>query len=220
MNTRNNKVSIGKLFDLLDKWRKLPAYQLERRADIFFALHLEEILKIKELQITKTIIPEFPVRLGALYSKEKFNEKFKKELKKPNQSFKIDYLAFSTDQKTVYLIELKTDKDSRRTKQDEYLNDVKDRIEKNAYEILLRDIEEIRNNSISKTKYDHLISLLSETSFASDFRNAEIIYIQPEFKNKENIEITFKQIAEQLEKTNEITHRFIQSLERWKEAVE
>lgn len=34
-----------RLFDLLDDWRNLPSYQLERRADIFFALHLEIIIK-------------------------------------------------------------------------------------------------------------------------------------------------------------------------------
>jgi hypothetical protein len=36
-----------RLFDLLDDWRRLPAYQLERRADIFFALHMEEIIRAR-----------------------------------------------------------------------------------------------------------------------------------------------------------------------------
>jgi len=36
-------MKIEKLFDLLDDWRRLPAYQLERRADIIFAVHLEKI---------------------------------------------------------------------------------------------------------------------------------------------------------------------------------
>ena len=35
---------ISKIFDTLDDWRQLPAYQLERRADIFFGIYLEEIL--------------------------------------------------------------------------------------------------------------------------------------------------------------------------------
>jgi len=35
-------MTINELFDLLDDWRNLPSYQLERRADIFFAIHLEK----------------------------------------------------------------------------------------------------------------------------------------------------------------------------------
>ena len=35
---------IDRIFDLLDGWRHLPAYQLERRADIFFGLFLPDVL--------------------------------------------------------------------------------------------------------------------------------------------------------------------------------
>jgi len=35
---------IDELFDKLDEWRSLPAYQLERRADIFFAIYLKDII--------------------------------------------------------------------------------------------------------------------------------------------------------------------------------
>jgi len=38
---------IDKLFNQLDDWRHLPAYQLERRADIFFAIYLIDIFKSK-----------------------------------------------------------------------------------------------------------------------------------------------------------------------------
>jgi hypothetical protein len=33
---------IDTLFDRMDAWRHLPNYQLERRADIFFAMYLPE----------------------------------------------------------------------------------------------------------------------------------------------------------------------------------
>jgi hypothetical protein len=36
--------TISKIFDNLDSWRHLPSYQLERRADIFFAAYLPELL--------------------------------------------------------------------------------------------------------------------------------------------------------------------------------
>lgn len=35
---------INDLFDNLDTWRHLPAYQLERCADIFFSLYLPDLL--------------------------------------------------------------------------------------------------------------------------------------------------------------------------------
>ena len=36
--------TIKRVFKLLDDWRHLPGYQFERRADIFFALFLPEVL--------------------------------------------------------------------------------------------------------------------------------------------------------------------------------
>jgi hypothetical protein len=67
------KLQIDKLFDLLDDWRLLPDYQLERRADIFFALSLPEIIKGKFNKNIEYIIPEFPIKKV-----------------ESNQSFKID----------------------------------------------------------------------------------------------------------------------------------
>ena len=115
-------MTINKLFDLLDDWRNLPAYQLERRADIFFAIHLDKI--IEKILGTKIdfIIPEFPVRIGELPKQDTDN----------NQSFKIDYLTYSKNENKVYLIELKTDQRSRREKQDLYL--------KNASEIKVKGL--------------------------------------------------------------------------------
>ena len=37
--------SVQQVFSLLDRWRHLPNYQLERRADIFFAVYLPKILE-------------------------------------------------------------------------------------------------------------------------------------------------------------------------------
>ena len=35
---------LGAVLELLDRWRHLPSYQLERRADVFFALYLPGIV--------------------------------------------------------------------------------------------------------------------------------------------------------------------------------
>lgn len=39
------EITVEGVFNLLDCWRHLPAYQLERRADIIFALFLLEVLQ-------------------------------------------------------------------------------------------------------------------------------------------------------------------------------
>jgi hypothetical protein len=35
---------LNQMFEMLDRWRHLPAYQLERRADILFAIYLPGFL--------------------------------------------------------------------------------------------------------------------------------------------------------------------------------
>lgn len=98
---------INVIFDNLDVWRNLPAYQLERRADIFFSIYLPEILSHKFGVKIEGVIPEFPILVGTIHPDIDIN-----------QSFKIDYLAKANDSKTIILVELKTDEGSRRDKQD------------------------------------------------------------------------------------------------------
>lgn len=84
---------LDRVFERLDEWRHLPAYQLERRADVFFALFLPEVLgKHSDMCIDDRVIPEFPIK--------KTNN---------NQSNKVDYFALSKDRRIAFLVELKTD---------------------------------------------------------------------------------------------------------------
>lgn len=208
------KSLIHKLFDTLDNWRNLPAYQLERRVDIFFAVYLADILEKKFGANIDILIPEFPVRIGSIYPDKK--------LSNPNLSFKIDYLAVDQVQKTVYLVELKTDDGSRRDKQDWYLRKAK---ELNI--IGLTDgILKIYQATSSKQKYANLLSLLSSLGWvnsdrtlniASDY-NISIVYIQPNKKEGEtSIVISFDDIIGFLsDKNDDFTKRFAKSLELWK----
>ena len=51
---------IDALFDRMDSWRHLPNYQLERRADLFFALYLSKALEAKlGFPIRPELVPEF-----------------------------------------------------------------------------------------------------------------------------------------------------------------
>ncbi len=203
---------ITELFNLLDKWRYFPAYQLERRADIFFALYLKQIFNSKYGILIDYIIPEFPLRIGEIIDKE------------VNESFKIDYLCISQVHQKVYLVELKTDSLSRRSKQDWYLGRAREintagmvnglikiykaTNQKNKYMNLLREIERVGWIIVDNQQ-------IINTSKSYDI---QIIYIQPE-KHPDDTEevITFDDIISILKtNTDDVSSRFIQSLERWK----
>ena len=85
--------TIYDLFNLLDDWRHLPKYQLERRADLFFALFLPDVLEQHcDTPINPLIIPEFPLKKCA-----------------NNGSNNVDYFALSADGKRAFFVELKTE---------------------------------------------------------------------------------------------------------------
>lgn len=210
---KKETMTINKLFDFLDDWRNLPAYQLERRADIFFAIHLEKI--IKKILGTKIdlIIPEFPVRIGEISERPP-------DL---NKSFKIDYLTYSKTENKVYLIELKTDQRSRREKQDWYLKSAS----KIKVKGLVSGLLKIHNAANQKVKYNNLLDKIEKIGWIErdnkKIKNLNIeikptiIYIQPLNKENEESIISFGNIIEALSDSNDLlTRRFIESLERWK----
>ena len=143
----NEYPTIANLFDLLDRWRHLPNYQLERRADIFFALFLPEVLEKvlskgnSQVEIKRPLIPEFPIRTD--------NDK--------NLSKKIDYFALSGDRERTFLIELKTDMKSIDKEQIRFLK----RTAKRSLRCLIKDVLEICRASDEKAKYVHLLENLS-----------------------------------------------------------
>lgn len=202
-----------KLFDLLDDWRHLPAYQLERRADIIFAIHLEKIFEKCIGTKINFIIPEFPVRIGAI------SEKYPKL----NKSFKIDYLVYSEVENKVFLVELKTDLRSLRDNQDWYL--------KRASEIKLKrlidGVIDIYKATQQKVKYLYLLEKLEQMNWIS-LENSKItnkapdiipkvIYIQPLSNENTNKIISFDYIIAALKTENSaFTQRFLLSLQKWK----
>ena len=215
------KININELFNLLDDWRNLPAYQLERRADIFFGLHMEKILGEK----IDVLIPEFPIRKGSLPQEFSFN---KDPNERNNQSFKIDYLVFSENKNLVYFIELKTDVSSLNQKQDWYLETAK----KEGMLKILDGLREIypKSNKNGKSKYEYLFKKLNEIGWIKgldgDFEilikspNIEIRYIQPTNPKNLNDRIIFDDIILALSDSKEpLTLRFIESLKKWKSNI-
>jgi len=137
---------IDLLFDRMDAWRHLPNYQLERRADLFFSLYLPEVLEAKlGFPVQEQIVPEFPVRIGAIYPDIPINK-----------SYKIDYLALSADSETALLVELKTDGSSRRADQDRYLLASRQA----GLPALLGGVLDIFRATKAKRKYFYLLELL------------------------------------------------------------
>ena len=87
--------TIDRVFDTLEEWRRLPSYQLERRADIFFAMFLTDALeKHIKTELERFVIPELPLRKGTLRTNKGSNDL--------NRSVKLDYVVFSKDYKRVF----------------------------------------------------------------------------------------------------------------------
>ena len=206
---------INKIFDTLDNWRNLPAYQLERRADIFFSIYLKEIIKHRfGDEIDDAIIPEFPIRKGTIYPDI--------EKKTRNLSFKVDYLAFSKSSETLYLIELKTDKNSISSEQIQYLNKAKDA----NIKALIDGVLAIKDKTNSKIKYSYLLNELSKIGWvdvntlentSTDFKNVKVVFLAPNDEKKDIEVIGFDEIITILSVyADDFTNRFVKSLKQWK----
>ncbi len=205
-------MTINDIFDNLDSWRNLPAYQLERRADIFFSIYLPAILSQKFGVEIEGLIPEFPIRVGTIHQKVDINK-----------SFKVDYLAKVNDSRTIMFVELKTDDGSRRDKQDWYL----ERAKKVGLVELLVGVRQIYQATNSRKKYEYLLNMLQEMKFVTLSNNGtfeitqadyaiQIVYIQPNNPDNQDNVITFQEISEVVEKHgDELSLRFSQSLLKW-----
>ena len=221
---------ITDLFDYMDAWRHLPNYQLERRADLFFALYLPEVLEAKfGFTIRPEMIPEFPVRIGAIYPNIPIN-----------RSCKIDYLALSTMADKAIFVELKTGGFSRRAEQDEYLIAARDA----GLPRLLEGVLDIFRATNSKRKYfcllEHIEGMgllripmqmreiisrpcllgINEASLQATVtaRVCEclILYIQPNGSGPDVV--SFKEFATVVQRHDDpISQRFARSLLEWAE---
>jgi len=146
-------IPLQTIFRHLDRWRHLPAYQLERRADIFFSAYLKGMLEeFTGTELEERIIPELPIKRDIIWPD-----------KPSNQSVKVDYALFSKDRNTVYLVELKTDAASRRDSQDDYL----EKARRAGLPCILEGIKAIALKTNARQKYYHLLVSLSELGLMS-----------------------------------------------------
>lgn len=201
---------IDQLFVNLDMWRHFPAYQLERRADIFFSIYLPEYLKSERGYDVRCIIPEFPIRVGTIHSSTDINK-----------SFKVDYLVKVDKPSSVLFVELKTDDKSRRDKQDWYLQAA----QKEGMQSLLEGLRKIYRATDAKDKYRHLLRALQAANLIQrvdghgfdilpDPNEISILYLQPHGEGSDTI--TFQELSEFVgKKQDALSKRFSESLREW-----
>ena len=219
---------IEQLFDSMDAWRHLPNYQLERRTDLFFSLYLPQVLETKlGFPVRSTLVPELPVRIGTIYPHIPINK-----------SFKIDYLALSTDGRQAIFVELKTEGSSRRPAQDRYLTTARDA----GLVRLLEGLLDIFRATTAQRKYFCLLERLAEMDLLdipvalrqimkrSNLKGANeasrsirvtarvtrhrIVYVQPNGSGDDIVSFKdFRAVVEQY--GDPVSQRFAKSLTEW-----
>ncbi len=153
--------TISEVFRRLKEWRDLPAYQLERRVDIFFGLLLPDFMRNKFCVTDPTVIPEFPLNNTIIGTAGN------------SQSVKVDYAVFGKKDgaNCVFLVELKTDIKSLDKQQLKYMKCA----ERAGFRQLLRGVRLSAIRSREKRKYAHLIWKLKELDY---------LYIESELSNE------------------------------------
>lgn len=221
-----------RLLDNLDRWRYLPSYQLERRADAFFSVYLPGALRaLKKLDVQEQLIPEFPMHKGLLLA-DSDDENLS------NRSIKIDYLAVARDVSSVVFVELKTDMGSRSTRQDSDLTAAQTA----GMWKLSQGLLQICASTKEGRKYGYLLKLMAQVGLVvlpEDFeakfsshrkqerklvleqiavretvRDCHIIYVQPTGQGDEVI--NFAEYAEFVAQHGDpVSLRFARSLREW-----
>ena len=235
--------SMSSLFSLLDKWRHFPAFPLEARSEVLFALFLPTVFeahfKKDGVKIKPQMVPQFPLRQNRLDPRTQ---------KRTNHSNNVDFFALSEDIECVFLIELKTDMNSWRKEQDCYLK----MASKMHMRDILEDLKSIVQASKEKRKYYHLLSALCELGLISSTDNLKseifaekprvmkntidkirilkspalkVVYVQPRKPGSEDKQtlvdgfhyIYFDEFAEIVEKQGDMGGLFAGYLRKWKE---
>ena len=225
--------SVAGVFDLLDRWRHLPAYQLERRADVIFGLFLPEVLnrhlhlQQRDIEIDPRLIPEFPLGQGGT-----------------KHSDKVDYFALSIDRNHAFLIELKTDLRSRRQSQEDYLSramtcglncilhdlrdiaKAKDVQARRKYYCLLNAVADLGLMKLPFGLEDKIYcdgnprgvyKLIESIEIVPDLPSLEVIHVLPCIpEDSEGMDIIdFRSFADVVKPCGEIGARFADSLRKW-----
>ncbi len=164
ISARDTSRAVAQMFNLMDAWRHLPGYRLEGRLAPFFEYFLHDVLSeyLNGVELHPVVIPEFPLRIGTLYGEKKPTPVPAEHGRAPgaNQSYNVDYVGFSMDRSTAFLVELKTDMSSIDDYQKDYLNAARN---KQLGPFVEGIIEICKSKGTRKrSKYVHLLHLLAQ----------------------------------------------------------
>lgn len=200
-------------FSKLADWKKLPAYRAEPRIDSLVGSYLKPMVGDFIGQQITHVIPELPIRLATVKPKHEGTNY-------SDRSYKVDFYAIDIKGMN-YLIEFKTDSKSRRSKQDEYLDEAKNI----GMKAIVGGIYKISQVSSYKGKYKHLLEKLRGCDLLDENNNytgkndkIEIIYIQPSIKSRNEKCIDFNWISNWLKSkypNEKFEVEFANALKKW-----
>ncbi len=214
----DHATAIESMLKNLDRWRHLPKYQLERRADLFFGLFMHDIISDRfSRKVHQIIIPEFP------YSNNKTTK----------TTVNFDYVLLSEDCSTAYIVELKTDTKSIRKEQEDYLKLAR----KMNFMENIKNLITVYSATKQKGKYRNLFELLEELNFLSWDDNElkykplldvasspqiQVVYVTPKLDEEKMSEISeyaevilFDEIANFLNGRGPVETLFADHLRLW-----
>ncbi len=182
-------------FEMMKDWKKLPAYRAEPRIDSFIGYFLPNFAADFLGDEIKGIIPEIPIRLATVKPKHEGTNY-------ADRSYKVDFYLLGSSGKN-YLVEFKTDSESRRDEQDKYLSEAQDIGMRGVVE----GISKIARVSPYKKKYNHLLAKLAtlgvldeNDQYSGKSEKIEVIFVQPSNKNADKSCIDFEWISDWLAK--------------------
>ncbi|MBN2098103.1 MAG: hypothetical protein JW753_00750 [Dehalococcoidia bacterium] len=178
LQTTAQEVEVVKdYFNVLEDWKRLPAYRLEVRIDSLVGFALPRVLERLYGYKTAVTIPELPIRVGTVHHQYEGKDF-------ADRSYKVDFFVLTECRRNIF-VEFKTDSGSRRTTQDDYLRTSV----KLGMKAIVDGIIRISEVSTYKKKYSHLLQKLQDVGLVvhdgnhvkSSVQETEItvLYVQP-----------------------------------------
>jgi hypothetical protein len=201
-------------FAMLEDWKQLPKYQMERRIDSLVGFVLPALLR-RELGVEATVvIPELPLRKDSI-------EPPAPGQTQSNHSVNVDFYVLGRGGENLF-IEFKSDSRSRRTEQDDYLLAA----QRAGMRVVLDGIRQIRAATAQKKKYEVLLEKLRGCGLLEGLTptpkqdQIRVIYLQPRALDGHDGEenLTFNQLADTIETEfaeEAFLVRFAQSVRSW-----
>lgn len=169
----SNKSVFESQLEMLDIWRNFAAYKLEQRIDPLIGMYLPSILEHRfRGKVHKDIIPEFPFPINMILKGEKYSSKNRR-------CDRIDYAAFDELGRTLYLVELKTEKDSFSGEQLEKLQQVAGRNIANKW---ISSLFDVASSSSKPRKYIPIFGVLRRWGLINEIE--EIVVAATERKGR------------------------------------